>query len=160
MSQHLLPNMKFKTFLIASVLSAVFPVSAAIKGAQSSAKQIEDIRRSFFMPVATNSLCPEEYRVSTQKFSAFRSSALTYLDYLEASADPSTKPQLESVRAEITGTDIPATYLSKATNIYRKYPPAEAQNLFCTKLNRMFEGEIIKMLMREEQKRRGELKSD
>ena len=152
--------MKFKTFLIAGVLSAVFSASAAAKGAQSSAQQIEDIRRKFFMPVATNSLCPEEYRVSAEKFTAFRSSALTYLDYLEASAELAVKPQFEKARTEITGTDIPASFLAEATKIYRKYPPADAHSLFCARLDRMFGTDIIKVLMREEQKRRGESKSD
>ncbi|MYM94053.1 hypothetical protein [Duganella vulcania] len=148
--------MKFKTFLIASALSVGFSASAATKDEQSGIKQIEDIRRSFFMPVATNSLCPEEYRVSAEKFAAFRSNALMYLDYLQASVDLSAKPQFESARTEITGNDIPATFLAKATKIYRKYPPAEAQSLFCASLNRMFDGEIIELLMRGEQKRRGE----
>jgi hypothetical protein len=152
--------MKPKTFLIVGVVSAVFSASAADKGAPSSAKKIEDIRRSFFMPVATNSLCPEEYRVSAEKFTAFRISALTYLDYLQATAEPAAIPQFEKARTEITGTDVPASFLAQATKIFRKYSPTEANGLFCARLNRMFEADIIGTLMREEQKRRGEAKSE
>jgi hypothetical protein len=152
--------MKIKTFLIVGVLSAAFSANAAEKGAPSGAQKIEDIRRSFFMPVATNSLCPEEYRVSPERFASFRESALTYLDYLQATAEPTAKPQFEKARTEILGTDIPASFLTRATKIYRKYSPAEAESLFCARLDRMFEGDIIGMLMREEQKRRGEVKFD
>jgi hypothetical protein len=152
--------MKSKTFLIGGVLAALFSASAAAKDAQSSAQQIEDIRRVFFMPVATNSLCPEVYRVSAETFAAFRNSALTYLDYLQASAAPAEKPQFDKARAEITGTDIPAPFLAKATKIYRGYSPAEAHSLFCARLNRMFEADVMAVYMRQEQKRRGESKSN
>jgi len=86
--------------------------------------------------------------------------ALSYLDYLQASAEPAAKPKFEKTRTEIAGTDIPASFLAESTKIYRKYPPAEAHSLFCARLNRMFEADIIGVLMREEQKRRGEAKSD
>lgn len=152
--------MKFKTFLIIFLLSTAFSASAADKPAQFHAQKIEAIRRSFFMPVAANSLCPEEYRVSAEKFTTFRNSALTYLDYLQVTAEPATKQQFEKARMEITGADIPASFLTQATRIYHKYSPAEANSLFCEKLNRMFEGDIIGMLMREEQRRRGEVNSD
>lgn len=155
-------NMKLKTFFIAGAALAVVSVTASAKGTQSSAQQIEDLRRKFFMPVATNSLCPEKYRVSAEKFAAFRTSALTYLDYLHASAEQSDNPQFEKVRAEITGTDIPPSFLSESTKIYRSYPPAEAQSLFCTRLNRMVDTniDIMGMLMREGQKHRGEPRAD
>jgi hypothetical protein len=153
-------DMKFNTFLIVIVLSVTSSVSAAEKGAQPNAQKIDDLRRSFFMPVAANSLCPKEDQVSAEKFAAFRSGALVYLDYLQATAEPTEKQQFEKARMEITGTDIPDPFLARATKIYHKYSPAEAHSLFREKLNRMFEGDIIEMLMRREQKRRSEAKSD
>jgi hypothetical protein len=154
--------MKIKTFVIAGALPAIFLVSAVAKSAEPSAKQVEDIRRQFFMPVATNSLCPEEYRVSGEKFAAFRNSVLTYLDYLHGSAEEQAKPQFETARAEITGADIPAPFLAESTKIYRSYPPDQARFFFCQRLNRMFDMNIdmMGMMMRQEQKRRGESRSD
>ena len=83
---------------------------------------------------------------------------LTYLDYLDASAEQAVKPQFEKARWEITGASIPASFLAESTKIYRSYPPAEAHGLFCTRLNRMFDTniDIMGILMRQEQKRRSQ----
>lgn len=114
------------------------------------------------MPIATNTLCPEEYRISAEKLASFRAGVLTYLDYLHASAEPAAKPQFEKARVEIMGPDIPASFVAESTRIYRKYPPAEAQSLFCTRLNRMVDTniDIMDMMMRADQKRRGESRSN
>lgn len=149
--------MTLKNLFIAGALPAMFLVSSAANAAGSSTKQVEDLRGQFFMPAATNALCPQEQRVSTEKFEAFRSSVLTYLDYLHASAEQEARPQFEKARAEIAGADIPAPFLDQATKIYRSYSPAEAEFFFCAKLNRMFDltTDIVNMTMAEEQKRRG-----
>jgi hypothetical protein len=149
--------MNIKPFLIAGALYALCAVDASAKGPPSLAKHVDDVRAKFFMPVSTNSLCPSKFHVSAEKLDAHRSSALTYLDFLQASAGPGEQMQVAKARAEISAGNIPPSFLAESTKIYRRYTPAQAESLFCTRLNRMFDANIaiMGMLLRDEQKRRG-----
>ncbi len=149
--------MKLKTIFMACTLHALLCTPATAKGTPSTAEQIEDARRKFFMPLATNSLCPAEYRVGDEKLEAQRRSVLTYLDYLQAVGPQTATAQFTQVRAEISSGAIAPAFLAEATKIFKSYPPAESRSLFCARLTRMIDTSIDMMgiLVVEDRKRRG-----